>query len=62
VRNNAGSQTLNAGQFGYVANATTAPVQVPAQQGIQVTMPIAISRNAGGGAVGKSQQTECVVP
>ncbi len=62
VRNSAGSQTLNAGQFGYVANATTAPVQVPAQQGIQVTMPIAISRNAGGGAVGKGQQTECVVP
>lgn len=63
VRNNAGTQTLNAGQFGYVASATTAPVQVPAQQGIQVTMPVAISRNAGtGGSVGKGQQTECVVP
>ena len=63
VRNSAGTQTLNAGQFGYVASATTAPVQVPAQQGIQVTMPVAISRNAGtGGAVGKGQQAECVVP
>jgi ferric-dicitrate binding protein FerR (iron transport regulator) len=63
VRNNAGSQTLNAGQFGYVRNATTPPVQVPPAQGIQVTMPVAISRNAAaGGTVGKGQQAECVVP
>lgn len=64
VRNNAGTQTLNAGQFGYVASANTAPVQVPPQQGIQVTMPVAISRNAGSGAtVGKGgQSAECVVP
>ena len=64
VRNNAGQQVLNAGQFGYVASATTAPVQVPPQQGIQVTMPVAISRNAGTGAtIGKGKQdTECVVP
>jgi hypothetical protein len=63
VRNNAGSQTLNAGQFGYVRNANTPPVQVPPAQGIQVTMPVAISRNAGtGGTVGKGQQAECVVP
>ena len=62
VRNNAGTQTLNAGQFGYVASPTTAPQQVPPQQGIQVTMPIAISRNASGGTVGKGQQAECVVP
>ncbi len=64
VRNNAGQQVLNAGQFGYVASATTAPVQVPAGQGIQVTMPVAISRNAGTGAtIGKGKQdTECVVP
>jgi hypothetical protein len=64
VRNGAGQQTLNAGQFGYVASANTAPVQVPPQQGIQVTMPVAISRNAGTGAtVGKGKQdAECVVP
>jgi len=63
VRNNAGQQVLNAGQFGYVRDTATPPVQVPPAQGIQVTMPVAISRNAGTGAtVGKGQQTECVVP
>jgi len=56
-------QTLNAGQFGYVRDSATPPVQVPPAQGIQVTMPLAISRNAGAsGSVGKGQQTECVVP
>ena len=63
VRNSAGTQTLNAGQFGYVRDNVTPPVQVPPAQGIQVTMPAAISRNAGtGGTVGKGQQSECVVP
>ena len=64
MRNNAGQQVLNAGQFGYVRDSVTAPVQVPPQQGIQVTMPVAISRNAGtGGTVGKGRQdAECVVP
>jgi len=63
VRNSAGQQVLNAGQFGYVRDNVTPPVQVPPAQGIQVTMPMAISRNAGsGGTVGKGQQTECVVP
>jgi len=64
VSNTSGQQVLNAGQFGYVRDAATPPVQVPPQQGIQVTMPVAISRNAGAGAtVGKSRQdAECVVP
>ena len=64
VRNGAGQQVLNAGQFGYVRDSVTAPVQVPAQQGIQVTMPLAISRNVGsGGTMGKGRQdAECVVP
>ena len=64
ISNSAGQQVLNAGQFGYVRDSVTAPVQVPQQQGIQVTMPLAISRNAGSGAtVGKDRQdSECVVP
>ena len=64
VRNNAGQQVLAAGQFGYVRDNSTPPVQVPSQQGIQVTMPLAISRNAGAGStVGKGRQdNECAVP
>ncbi len=64
ISNNAGQQVLNAGQFGYVANQTTAPSAVPPQQGIQVTMPLAISRNAGaGGSLGKGRNdAECAIP
>ena len=62
VSNAAGAQTINAGQFGYVRDVATPPVQVPAQQGIQVTMPLAISRNSATGAtVGKAQSDECSV-
>lgn len=49
VTNSAGSQVLSAGQFGFVAGASAAPVMVPPNQGIRVTMPTAISSNAAGG-------------
>jgi ferric-dicitrate binding protein FerR (iron transport regulator) len=64
VSNAAGQQVLNAGQFGYVRDTSTPPAAVPTQQGIQVTMPLAISRNAGSGAtLGKDRQdNECAVP
>jgi len=64
ITNNAGQQVLNAGQFGYVRDFGTPPSLVPSQQGIQVTMPLTISRNAGTGAtVGKERQdNECAVP
>ena len=44
--------------------STAPPMLVPPSQGIQVTMPLAISRNAGSGAtIGKGRQdNECVVP
>ncbi len=62
VRNGAGQQVLNAGQFGYVRSASSAPVIVPPQQGIQVTMPQSISQNTGTGrGVGKSKESECAV-
>ena len=63
ISNSAGQQVLNAGQFGFVRDAGTPPVSVPPQQGIQVTMPLAISRNAGSGAtLGKERQdNECAV-
>lgn len=64
VANRAGQQVIGAGQFGYVGSAASAPVIVPASQGIQVTMPDHISRNnTGGTSVGKSRESaECAVP
>ena len=63
LTNSAGQQVLNAGQFGYARDAATPPLAVPPRQGIQVTMPLAISRNAGSGAtLGKTQDSECAVP
>jgi hypothetical protein len=62
VKNAAGQQVINAGQFGYVQSANTPPVVVPPQQGIQVTMPTAISQNKSSGAgIGKSKENECAV-
>jgi len=60
VRNGAGQQLINSGQFGYVRSSNTPPVIVPPQQGIQVTMPPSISQNnAGRGGVGKGKEGEC---
>jgi hypothetical protein len=57
-----GSQQFNVGQFGYVANNASVPVVVPPQNGIQVTMPQAISQNnTDGGGIGKNNQTQCAV-
>jgi hypothetical protein len=60
MSNRAGSVQINAGQFGFVANQGSTPTIVPAQQGIQVTMPSSISQNKGGGrGVGKGDDAEC---
>jgi hypothetical protein len=60
LSNKAGTVQINAGQFGFAANANTAPIPVPPQQGIQVTMPSSISQNKGGGrGVGKGDDSEC---
>lgn len=63
VTNPAGSQVMGTGQFGYVQSPTAPPVIVPPSQGIQVTMPPAISQNnAAGRSVGKERSsTECSV-
>ena len=62
VRNSAGQQVIASGQFGFVRSATTPPAIVPPQQGIQVTMPLSISRNTGAGrGVGKAKEAECAV-
>ncbi|MCK9380346.1 MAG: FecR family protein [Sulfuritalea sp.] len=60
LSNKAGTVQINAGQFGFAANANTAPIPVPPQQGIQVTMPNSISQNKGGGrGIGKGDDAEC---
>jgi hypothetical protein len=60
LRNAAGQQLINTGQFGFVATNNTLPVIVPANQGIQVTMPQSISQNTSGSrGIGKGEQSEC---
>jgi hypothetical protein len=60
LRNAAGEQVVNLGQFAFVANNNTIPVIVSPQQGFQVTMPQSISRNRSGSrGIGKGEQTDC---
>jgi len=62
LSNKAGQQVLLAGQFGYVRDINTIPTIVPPARGIQVTMPLSISRNAASGkSIGKSSDLECPV-
>ncbi|WP_435627118.1 FecR family protein [Candidatus Ferrigenium straubiae] len=42
VRNAAGSQLLNAGQFGFVGSLSTPPVMVPEERGVRVDVPAKI--------------------
>jgi hypothetical protein len=60
LRNAAGEQVVNLGQFAFVANNNTIPVIVSPQEGFQVTMPQSISRNRSGSrGIGKGEQTDC---
>jgi hypothetical protein len=43
VRNSAGSQLLNAGQFGYVSTASTPPIEIPPEHAVRVEIPPKIS-------------------
>ncbi len=62
VKNAAGQQQINSGQFGFVRSATTPPAIVPPAQGIQVTMPASISQNnTAGRGIGKVKENECAV-
>ena len=62
LQNAGGTLVLATGQFGFVAPGG-APVVVPPSQGIQVTMPQSISRNAGGGSTlgGRRTDSECAL-
>jgi hypothetical protein len=60
MSNSAGTIQVNAGQFAFAASANSAPVPVPPQQGIQVTMPSSIAQNKGSGkGIGKGGTDEC---
>ena len=64
VTNAAGSMLIETGQFGYVRDRVTAPAVVPPEQGLQVTMPDAISHNDAAVLLGKasdSSAAQCVV-
>lgn len=62
VSNAGGSQEFKVGQFGYVQNSQTPPVQVPPGQGTEVTLPPqALSQKILGGTVGTSGSLECAI-
>lgn len=62
VSNTGGSQEFRMGQFGYVQNIQTPPVQVPPGQGTQVTLPPqALNQQILGGTVGTSSSLECAI-
>lgn len=62
VKNQAGEQVIGSGQFGFVRSLTTAPVIVPPQDGVPVTMPSSIAQNsAAGRGIGKDKEGQCTV-
>ncbi|WP_076592066.1 FecR family protein [Herminiimonas arsenitoxidans] len=62
LTNPAGSQVFQSGQFGFIANMNTPPVVIPPTQGIPLTMPLSISKNAPSmGPSSNAQGTACIV-
>ncbi|MBP0598548.1 FecR domain-containing protein [Herbaspirillum sp. LeCh32-8] len=62
LSNPGGSVVFSAGQFGYVPGFNQAPVVVPPNQGVPVTMPPAIANNAnnGGQKIGAAKLDACI--
>ena len=59
VSNSGGAQTFSAGQYAYVANATSMPIILPKNPGIDFTLPASVgntSKESGG-----SKDSGCVV-
>lgn len=62
VSNAGGSVDVPAGSFSYTPGPSTAPKLVPPSEGIQVTMPPAISSNkSSSGGLGASDSNSCTV-
>jgi hypothetical protein len=55
VKNSAGTQLLNAGQFGFVGNVSIPPIVVPAERGVKVHIidSISVDKVRGGSDGGK---------
>lgn len=55
VKNSAGSQLLNAGQFGFVGSVSTPPVVIPPERGVTVNIPasLAVDKVRGGSDRGR---------
>ncbi|KAF1045588.1 MAG: hypothetical protein GAK35_01330 [Herbaspirillum frisingense] len=62
VTNGGGATVFNTGQFGFVPGPTQAPLIVPPNQGVPVTMPQAISSNTNNGTqkIGAAKLDACV--
>jgi len=61
LTNNAGQQILQTGQFGFIANLNTPPMVLPPAQGVPVTMPLSISRNAPSADSASGGTVDCIV-
>ena len=62
LTNAAGSVTVGAGQYGYVANSHAIPIIVPANQGVPVVMPPSISQYSSNvPGLGTSGDSSCAV-
>ncbi|MBP9712916.1 MAG: FecR domain-containing protein [Sterolibacterium sp.] len=61
VQNNAGQQDYAVGQFGFVRDATSPPVVIPPQQGVQAPVPPQVSQETpASSGVGHTGSVECV--
>ena len=62
VSNAGGAKEFKIGEFGYVQNNQSPPVQVPPGQGTEVTLPPqALNQQILGGTVGTSSTLECAI-
>ena len=56
VRNSAGTQLLNAGQFGFVGSISASPIMVPEDRGVRVDIPAKISLDRVRGTQGEKSR------
>jgi len=62
LANAAGSVEFGAGEFAYVQDANTLPLEVPLEDGFRVTIPSAIAANQGtGNCIGTPCAVACVI-
>ncbi len=63
LTNTSGELLVNIGEYGFVADSTSVPIQIPPVDGIRVTMPISLSRNSmDGHGLGEANDQQCMMP